>query len=56
MMQLILIVLTKNKETIYYYESFGYVANVLSTNISIVLMKLVYLQKMDQASSSWDFH
>jgi hypothetical protein len=24
MMQLILIILTKNKETIYYYESFGY--------------------------------
>jgi hypothetical protein len=47
MMQLILIVLTKRKETIRYYES---------TNVSIVLTELLYLQKMDQTSISWDFH
>jgi hypothetical protein len=44
MMQPILIILTKRKETILYCESFGYdVANALSTNVSIVLMELVYL-------------
>jgi hypothetical protein len=32
------------------------VGKTLSTNVSIVLMKLVYLQKMDQTSPSWAFH
>jgi hypothetical protein len=32
------------------------VAKALSTNISIVLMELVYLQKKGQTSLSWAFH
>jgi hypothetical protein len=40
MMQLILIILTKRKETIRYCESFGYDGKGSLTNISIVLMKV----------------
>jgi hypothetical protein len=52
-MQLVLINVTKIKEAIH---NSGTVANAFSTNVSIVLTELVYLQKMDQTSPSWVFH
>jgi hypothetical protein len=53
MMQLVLTI-RKKRFTIANHS--GMVANALSTNISIVLTELVYLQKTDQTSPSWDFH
>jgi hypothetical protein len=32
------------------------VAKTLSTNVSVILMELVYIQKMDKSSLSWVFH
>jgi hypothetical protein len=54
MMQLVLIVHTKRKETICYCESFGYGGKYALDKR--VYFPLVYLQKMDQTSASWAFH
>jgi hypothetical protein len=56
MMQLVLIVLTKRKKHSAIANCSGTVVNVLSINVSIILTDLVYLQKMDQTSTSWAFH
>jgi hypothetical protein len=46
-----LTVLTKIKETTAIMVRSNTVANVLSTNIYIILTELVYLQKMDKSCS-----
>jgi hypothetical protein len=55
MMQLVLIVAPQKERSTIVNRS-GTVANALSTNISMILTELVYLQKTDQTSPSWAFH
>jgi hypothetical protein len=43
MMQLILIILTKRKETICYYESFGYGSTTLSNIVANILTQVSVL-------------
>jgi hypothetical protein len=56
MMQLVLIILTKRKQMIRYYESFGYSGIGSQQTFLSFKRKLVYLQKMDKSSPSWAFH
>jgi hypothetical protein len=51
-MQLDLTILTKTKETIRYYESFGYGGKTLSIHVSNVLMQFITLQETAELPSA----